>query len=248
MTLDFRGRTLVLTGANGGIGREVVKLFGAAGANLVISDIDVNALERFVASELGAVADRVVMLRVDSTKPEDAQALVDLASSRFGGIDFLVPSAGIYLAQPFADMTDEQWHQTVSVNLDGVFYVCRRAVAHLRENSAIVNLSSMAGHRGAFYNAHYSATKGALISLTRSLARELGPRTRVNAVSPGIIDTPMASDLIRVRGAQSIEQTPLKRVGQPAEIASVIGFLCSDAASFVTGEVIHVNGGLHMAG
>ena len=248
MTLDFRGRTLVLTGANGGIGREVVKLFGAAGANLVISDIDVNALEQFVASELGAVADRVVMLRVDSTKPEDAQALVDLASSRFGGIDFLVPSAGIYLAQPFADMTDEQWHQTVSVNLDGVFYVCRRAVAHLRENSAIVNLSSMAGHRGAFYNAHYSATKGALISLTRSLARELGPRTRVNAVSPGIIDTPMASDLIRVRGAQSIEQTPLKRVGQPAEIASVIGFLCSDAASFVTGEVIHVNGGLHMAG
>ena len=106
----------------------------------------------------------------------------------------------------------------------------------------------MAAHRGAFYNAHYSSSKGALLSLTRSLARELGPITRVNAVSPGVIDTPMATDLIRLRGADSIAQTPLKRLGQPAEIASVIAFLCSDGASFVTGEVIHVNGGLHMGG
>lgn len=248
MTLDFRGRTLVLTGANGGIGREVAKLFGAFGANLVLSDLDASALETFIAQELADVSARVATLRVDSTRPQDADALVALAASRFGGIDFLVPSAGIYLAEPFAEMTDEQWHRTVAVNLDGVFYTCRRAVKHLRENSAIVNLSSMAAHRGAFYNAHYSATKGAVISLTRSLARELGPNTRVNAVSPGIIDTPMASELIKVRGADSIAQTPMKRVGTPQEIASVIAFLCSEAASFITGEVIHVNGGLHIAG
>lgn len=248
MSFDFRGRTLVLTGANGGIGREVAKIFAAAGANLVLSDIDADALEAFVASELGESASRVAMIRVDSSKPQDADALVALAASKFGGIDFLVPSAGIYLAHPFREMTDEQWHQTVSVNLDGVFYVCRRAVDYLRENSSIVNLSSLAAHRGAFYNAHYSATKGALLSLTRSLARELAPNTRVNAVSPGIIDTPMATDLIRLRGADSIAQTPLKRVGKPEEIASVIAFLCSDAAGFITGEVININGGLHMAG
>lgn len=248
VSFDFKGRTLVLTGANGGIGREVAKLFGAAGANLVLSDIDVQALEAFVGKELSEISDRVVILKVDSASPDDAHALVTLAANRFGGIDFLVPSAGIYLAQPFAQMSDEQWHQTVSINLDGVFYICRRALPHLRENSSIVHLSSLAAHRGAFYNAHYSATKGALISLTRSLARELAPNTRVNVVSPGIIDTPMAVDLIRLRGADSIAQTPLKRLGQPQEIASVIGFLCSDAASFVTGEVVHVNGGLHMAG
>lgn len=248
MTFDFTGRTLVLTGANGGIGRELAKLFGAAGANLVLSDLNIKALEAFVADQLGAAAKRTALLQMDSTRSEDADALIALAVDRFGGIDFLVPSAGIYLAQSFAEMTDEQWHQTVSVNLDGVFYVCRRAVSHLRDNSSIVNLSSLAAHRGAFYNAHYSATKGALISLTRSLARELGPRTRVNAVSPGIIDTPMATELIRVRGADSIAQTPLKRVGKPEEIASVIGFLCSDAASFITGEVVHINGGLHMGG
>jgi 3-oxoacyl-[acyl-carrier protein] reductase len=248
MTLDFSGRTLVLTGANGGIGREVALLFGRAGANLVLSDLDDQKLQAFVQEQLSFAKDRVAVQRVDSTRAEDARALVELATQRFGGIDFLVPSAGVYLAQPFREMTDAQWHQTVSVNLDGVFYICQRAVEHLKDNSAIVNLSSMAAHRGAFYNAHYSATKGALISFTRSLARELGPRTRVNVVSPGIIDTPMASELIRARGADSIAQTPLKRVGQPHEIASVIGFLCSDAASFMTGETININGGLHMAG
>jgi len=248
MKLDFRGRTLVLTGANGGIGREVAKLFGQSGANLVLSDIDVDALNDFVARDLPDLTNRVVTLRVDSAESGDANDLVQLAVRQFGGIDFLVPSAGIYLAQPFVDMSDEQWHQTISVNLDGVFYLCRRAVEHLRPNGSIVNISSLAAHRGAFYNAHYSATKGALISLTRSLARELAPSIRVNAVSPGVIDTPMATDLIARRGHESIEQTPMKRLGHPKEVASVIGFLCSDAASFVTGEVIHINGGLHMGG
>ena len=248
LKFDFTGRTLVLTGANGGIGRELVILFASSGANLVLADIDDIALARFVNESLTIDPARISLRRIDSTKPDDAQALIDDAVRLFDGVDFLVPSAGIYMAHPFQEMTDEQWRQTLSVNLDGVFYICRRAIDHMKERSAIVNLSSMAAHRGAFYNAHYSASKGALISLTRSLARELGPRTRVNAVSPGIIDTPMAHDLIALRGAASIEQTPLKRVGQPSEIASVIAFLCSDAASFITGEVININGGLHMAG
>lgn len=248
LKFDFTGRTLVLTGANGGIGRELAMLFAQSGANLVLADLDEAGLAKFARDSLTIDASRISLRRMDSTRADDAKALIDDAVRLYGGVDFLVPSAGIYMAHPFREMTDEQWRQTMSVNLDGVFYICRRAVEHLKENSSIVNLSSMAAHRGAFYNAHYSASKGALISLTRSLARELGPRTRVNAVSPGIIDTPMAHDLIKQRGAASIEQTPLKRVGQPSEIASVIAFLCSDAASFITGEVININGGLHMAG
>ncbi len=244
---DFNGRTLVLTGANGGIGREVARLFYAAGANLVLADLNRSGLDDFVAT-LAAPADRIVTLTMDSSLPQDCDRLVQLAKDAFGAIDFLVPSAGIYRAQPVREMTDGQWRETLGVNLDGVFFLCKRAIPLLRDNSSIVNLSSMAAHRGAFYNAHYSASKGALISLTRSLARELAPQVRVNAVSPGVIDTPMATELIRLRGADSIAQTPLKRLGQPGEVASVIAFLCSDAASFVTGEVIHVNGGLHMAG
>jgi 3-oxoacyl-[acyl-carrier protein] reductase len=247
LTYDFSGRTLVLTGAAGGIGQEVVKLFYADGANLVLADRDASALDRIVEN-LNPQGNRVVTFAMDAASPSDCDALIDLALKNFGGIDFLVPGAGIYKAHPIREMTDDQWRETMGVNLDGVFFLIKRAISHLRENSAIVNISSMAAHRGAFYNAHYSATKGALLSLTRSLSRELGPKTRVNAVSPGIIDTPMASDLIRMRGSISIEQTPLKRVGQPIEIASVIAFLCSDAASFITGEVINANGGLHMAG
>jgi 3-oxoacyl-[acyl-carrier protein] reductase len=245
---DFENKTLLLTGANGGIGRAVAQLFYAHGANLVLADLDHAGLETFAHELGGDVARRVAVLRMDAANPDDAQAAVDTAQARFGGVDYLVPSAGLYLAQPVQEMTDAQWRQTIAINLDGVFYLTRRTIPHLRDGSAIVNLTSMAGHRGAFYNAHYSASKGGLMSFTRSLARELGPKTRVNAVSPGVIATPMTNDLIARRGQESVEQTPLKRLGHPGEIASVIGFLCSSAASFITGEVIHVNGGLYIAG
>ena len=247
MAYDFTNRTLVLTGAAGGIGYQTAKRFYESGANLVLADRDGDALKH-AAQTLGAAAKRCAILPMDAANADDCGALVELAVERFGGIDFLIPAAGIYKAHPIHEMTDDQWRETMSINLDGVFFLIKRALIHLRDRSAIVNISSMAAHRGAFYNAHYSATKGALLSLTRSLSRELGPRTRVNAISPGIIETPMTVDLIERRGADSIAQTPLRRVGRPEEIASVIAFLCSDDASFMTGEVLNVNGGLHMAG
>lgn len=242
---NFKDRILLLTGANGGIGREVARQFYEAGAHLLLTDIDIDGLTTF-ASSLKNGTGKVICQRLDSNSTQDADEVVRLAIEQFGGIDFFVPSAGIYLAQPVRDMTDEQWRQTIAINLDGVFFLTRRVISALKTNSSMVFLSSLAAHRGAFYNAHYSASKGAILSLTRSLARELGPETRVNAVSPGLIDTPMASDLIRTRGELSISQTPLKRVGLPSEVASVIAFLCSADASFVTGETIHINGGLHM--
>ncbi|WP_322008761.1 SDR family NAD(P)-dependent oxidoreductase [Paraburkholderia sp. J12] len=244
---DFQGRTLLLTGANGGIGRAIATIFHQYGANMVLADMDEPGLRHF-ADALDPGGQGVATLRMDAAIPDDSGRAVDLAVERFGGIDFLVPSAGLYEARPFREMQDSQWRRTLSINLDGVFYLCQRALGALRPDSAIVNLTSVAAHRGAYYNAHYSASKGGLLSLTRSLARELGPTTRVNAVSPGIIETPMTADLIRTRGTDSIEQTPLKRLGQPEEIASVVAFLCSSAASFMTGEVLHVNGGLYMAG
>lgn len=245
---DFQNKTLLLTGANGGIGRAVAELFFSHGANLVLTDQNDEGLKASVHGLGRDATVRVAVLHMDAANPDHAQQAVAMAQARFGGIDYLVPAAGLYMAQPIDEMTDEQWRQTLSINLDGVFYLCRRALPALREGSAIVNLTSVAGHRGAFYNAHYSSSKGGLMSLTRSLARELGPKTRVNAVSPGIIATPMTQDLINRRGQESVEQTPLKRIGQPQEIASVIGFLCSSAASFITGEVVHVNGGLYIAG
>ena len=246
-TYDFSNRTLVLTGANGGIGRAVAEVFYENGANLFLIDLDQKALDEFTASFHGGKG-RVRAMGMDVCKPEHATQAAALVKETFAGLDFLVPSAGIYRAEPFAQMTDEQWRTTLSINLDGVFYLTRRLVPLLKENSAIVNLTSMAAHRGAFYNAHYSASKGALISFTKSIARELGPKTRVNAVSPGIIETPMTSDLVQKRGPETKEQTILKRFGAPREIATAIAFLCSEDASFITAEVMQVNGGLYVSG
>ncbi len=110
----------------------------------------------------------------------------------------------------------------------------------------MVNIASMAGHRGSYQHAHYAAAKGAVLSFSRSLALELAPRVRVNAVSPGLIDTPLVQPLLKVRGPQLIDQTPLKRLGTSEEVARVIAFLCSDWASFITGETVHINGGLYI--
>ncbi|MEJ5901928.1 SDR family NAD(P)-dependent oxidoreductase [Ochrobactrum teleogrylli] len=245
MMFDFNNRTLVLSGANGGIGRSIAALFYASGANLVLTDIDKSALDSFAAALGGD--DRVATLQADAASAEDAEQTIALARERFGGIDFLVPSAGIYQAKPFAEMSDVDWHRTISINLDGVFYLCKRALPALNEGSSIVTLASLAAYRGAFVNAHYGATKGAMVSMTRALSRELAPKTRVNGVAPGIIETPMIIDLLKTRMDETMSQTPLKRLGKPSEIASVVAFLCSPAASFITGETIQVNGGIYMA-
>jgi len=251
-TYDFSERTLVVTGATGGIGRAVAERFIRNGANVFLLDLHQDALDA-LAQVLRDTIDTaqppsIDSLAVDLSDPQAATRAAQRIQQVFGGVDFLVSCAGIYLAEPLADMTDEQWRRTLAVNLDGVFYLTRRLVPLLRDGSAIVNLSSMAAHRGAFYNAHYSASKGAILSFTRSIARELGPRTRVNAVSPGIIETPMTSELLKTRSTESIDQSIVKRLGQAHEVASAVAFLCSDDASFITAEVLHVNGGLYVSG
>lgn len=246
MMFDFTNRTLVLTGANGGIGRAVAELFHAAGANLVLADLDDDALAKFAATLTSPRGGKVETLAVDAANPDDADRIIAVAA-KLGGIDCLVPSAGIYMAEPFSEMTDAQWRRTLSINLDGVFYLTRRAVEHLKAGSSIVNLSSLAAHRGAKINAHYGASKGAISAMTRALANELAPKTRVNVVAPGVIDTPMTRELIAIRGDDTLRQTPMGRTGKASEIATVIAFLCSEAASFVNGETLHVNGGLYMS-
>ncbi|MDP5226728.1 MULTISPECIES: SDR family NAD(P)-dependent oxidoreductase [Arthrobacter] len=247
MNFDFTGRTLLLTGAAGGIGREIAKLFHTAGANLVLADLNEDALQE-VAAGLGEGPGRILCRATNGADPEDIAATVGAAVDTFGGLDFVVPAAGIYPERDVEDMSDDEWRLVQSINLDGVFYLLKRVIPHLADNAAIVNFASVAGHRGSRSHAHYAASKAGIIALTRSLAMELGSRARVNAVSPGTIETPMTIGLIRDRGESMLANTPLGRNGRPSEVASVVGFLCSDAASFITGETVHVNGGLFMAG
>ena len=243
--IDFTGRTLALTGAASGIGAAVAALFHRYGANLLLIDQQAEALAALVAGL--ATPDRVLARALDVTEPGAVEAAFAFAQARFGGIDYLVPAAGIFRPAPLAVMTDAQWHDTLSVNLEAVFRTCRAALPHLRDGGSIVTIASIAGHRGSINHTHYSASKGAILAFSRALAGEAAPRLRVNAVSPGIIATPMTADMLRDRGERLQAQTPLGRNGTAHEVAGVIAFLCSDLASFVTGETIHVNGGLYMA-
>jgi 3-oxoacyl-[acyl-carrier protein] reductase len=241
---DFSGKTLFLTGANGSISRAIAQLFFDLGATCVLTDLDEAGVTAF-ARELDSSGRRAIGLRQDAAVSADADKCLAAAKERFGAIDFVVTGAGLYRDQMVRDMSDEQWRQAIDVNLSGVFYTCRAAIPALTDGGAIVNIASMAGHRGSYMHSHYAAAKGAVLTFSRSLALELAPRVRVNAVSPGLIEGPMVQPLLAAR-PDLIDQTPLKRLGTPGEVARLVTFLCSDWASFITGETVHVNGGLHI--
>lgn len=243
--IDFSGKTLFLTGAGGAIGRAIAALHLSLGGRCVLSDRDGPAATD-LAGALDPAGGRTLALRHDVTDPEETAAVLAKAAARFGGIDHVVTSAGLYRDATIADMSDTEWRQSIAINLDGVFYTCRAAIPHLRDGAAIVNIASLAGQRGSHTHGHYAAAKGGVLSLSRTLAMELAPRVRVNAVSPGLIEGPMVQPLLAVRGPQLMEATPLKRLGAADEVARAVLFLCSDWAAFITGESLQVNGGLYM--
>ncbi|NUO61602.1 MAG: SDR family oxidoreductase [Hamadaea sp.] len=245
---DFAQRVVVITGAAGGIGRATARLMAARGAWLVLADADEYAVDR-LADELGGISSGVLATHHDAADATSTAALIALAASVDQRIDVIVPSAGIYPESGLEETTDELWSRVLTINLDGVFHLLRDASPYLTAGSSIVTVASVAGHRGSARHAHYAASKAGVLSLTRSLAWELGPRRiRVNAVSPGLIETPMTEQLMATRGEAAIAATPLGRFGKPEEVAAVIAFLASDAAGFITGEHVHVNGGWFMAG
>ena len=243
---DFYEKVLLVTGAASVIGRATAEYFFKCGASVFLADLNANVVTE-LAAKLDATGSRVACMKYDAGHSTDAKAVVDACVSRFGKIDFLVPCAGIYDDNLIENISDEQWLRTISVNLNGVFYIVRQAIPVMSDGGAIVNMASQAAHLGgSITHGHYGATKGAILAFTRTLAKELGPRIRANAVSPGSIETPMIARNIATQGEEIVRHTPLKRLGKPEEIASVVAFLCSDASSFVTGETILVTGGSYM--
>ncbi len=243
--LDFTEKVVVVTGAGGGIGYQTTRLMLEAGATVVMVDNNAAALDK-AARALDPEGARTLQKQVDVSSSASVARFYQDVAAAYGGLDHLVHCAGMYPEVMTRDCTDETWKRLLSVNLDGTFFLCRDALPLLREGSAIVLCASMAGHKGSYAHSAYAASKGATLAFMHSIAMEYAPKVRVNCVSPGIIATNMTGDLISERGKALLAATPLGRFGEPAEVASVILFLCSPLASFVTGETIHINGGMFM--
>ena len=256
--LSLSGKVALISGGSRGIGAACVHMFAAAGAKVVFSYRSARAQAKALAKECGA--DVCFPVACDLNHPEAGRALVAETVKHFGRLDILVANHGVWPAEdvPIERMSDEQWRSTMSINLDGVFGLVKYGVAQMktqaRKHSAaghIVLISSTSGQRGEAFHCDYSATKGALISMTKSLATELASAgIYVNCVAPGWVDTDMsAGALADPKTGETIRQTiPLGRVGTPEEIAAPVLFLCTEHAGFITGEVFNVNGGAVLVG
>ncbi len=234
------GRLALVTGASRGIGRAIAVELAAAGATVVVGYRTGADEAEALAAELGGRA-----VQADVSSPDEARRLVEEA----GDVDILVNNAGLTRDGLLARMSDDDWRVVLDTNLSSVFYTCRAVTRPMMKKraGAIVNVSSIVGVHGNWGQTNYAASKAGIIGFTKSMARELGSRgIRANVVAPGYVQTQLTDVLPEEATRAMIQNTPLGRVAAPAEIAGAVRFLCSDDASFITGEVLLVDGGLGM--
>ncbi|MDX6414804.1 MAG: 3-oxoacyl-[acyl-carrier protein] reductase [Gaiellaceae bacterium] len=236
----MEGKTALVTGGSRGIGRAIALELARAGADVTLSYRSGKEEAEQVAGEAGGRA-----VAADVSDAEQAKALVEAA----GELDILVNNAGVTRDGLLARMSDEDWRVVIETNLSGTFHTCRAAARGMmkRRAGAIVNVSSIVGVHGNPGQTNYSASKAGIIGFTKALARELGNRgVRANVVAPGYVDTRLTQVIADEMKELMLGNTPLGRFGQPEDVAGAVRFLCSDAASFITGEVLLVDGGLGM--
>ncbi len=262
ISLVLKGRVALVTGGSRGIGAEIVRVFAEAGARVAFSYRQTRDRAEALVKECGG-AERCAALEQDLGSPGEGRALVESAVTVFGRLDVMVVNHGVWPAEdvPIAQMAEEQWRRTLAVNLDSVFGLVQAAVGQMERQAApadgaeakghIVLISSTAGQRGEAFHADYAVTKGALISLTKSLSSELAPRgIRVNCVAPGWVTTEMSAPALGdpELGPKIASSIPVGRAGTPREIAGPVLFLCTPLAGFISGEVMNVNGGAVLVG
>ncbi len=242
---ELTGKTALITGATGGIGRQIAKKMHAQGATLALTDMNLDTLKAFQA-ELG---DRVFVYSANLTDSESLNQLVKQAQADMGRIDILVNNAGITKDGLAMRMTDDQWQAVLNINLTAGFKLARAVIPGMMKNrfGRVISMASIVGVTGNAGQANYSASKAGLIAMSKCMAQELASRgITFNSVAPGFIKTPMTDALSEEVRAQLLKEVPMGRLGTAEDIANTVVFLASDEASYITGQTIHVNGGMAM--
>ena len=242
----MRGLTnkrILITGGARGIGKATAERFLQEGAQVIVLDRDAAACQN-LQQDLPELAG---LLTADVADPEDVNRAFQELDTRFGALDVLINNAGISLRHPFIELSSEEWRRVLNINLNGVFYVAQQAAKRMLEQETggvILNMGSTNGLTGYHYYADYNASKAGVIELSRSMALELGPKVRVNAVCPGFILTPMQEAEYTPEMQRAFaDKLPLKRLGRPEDVAAMFAFLASDDARFITGQYFVIDGG-----
>jgi 3-oxoacyl-[acyl-carrier protein] reductase len=251
--IDLKGKVALITGASRGIGAAAAIRFAAAGADVIVNYNRAELEAARVVNKVRNLGTRAISVQADVSRFEEVERLFRRSVESFGKIDILVANAGVWKGGAIDKLTPQEYRETFEINVTGVFACCQEAAKLMKEQREgnIITVSSTAGQRGEPLHSHYAASKGAVISLTKALASELGPYgIRVNSVAPGWVDTDMAADPLRIPAElEKINSgIPLGRVASADDIAGPILFLASDLARHITGEVLNVNGGSVLCG
>ena len=246
--LDFTGKAVLVTGSSRGIGAEMIKAFRGHGAQCVVNYVtDAQGQNKADAISVAKELTEPLVIECDVTQPQQVEAMMKQIQDRHGGLDILVNNSGIISDRTIKKMSMDEFESVVRVNLIGTFTVTQKAAAILRNGGRIINMSSVSGQVGLFGQANYSSSKAGIIALTKVSAREFARQSvTVNAIAPGFIDVGMSKGMPDEVTQNFIKQIPLGRLGDVSEIVNAAVFLASPMASYITGHVLNVNGGLYM--
>jgi 3-oxoacyl-[acyl-carrier protein] reductase len=246
--LKLAGRVALVTGAAQGIGKAVALLLARNGADIVVSDINLEKAEE-TANEINSIGRKALAVKVDVADWNDVERMVGVILEKFAKIDILVNNAGITRDKLILRMTEEDWDAVLNVNLKGTFHCTKAVVRYMakQRSGKIVNIASVVGEMGNAGQANYSASKAGVIGLTKTIAREFAQRgININAIAPGYIETPMTEVLPEKAKEELKRLIPMERLGKPEDVAEAVLFLVSEESNYITGQVLNVNGGIYM--